>query len=297
MKHLILAAFVLLFTTGAVAQEAAQDTTLVVNGQKIVIKQGNGKVKVKLYEATSKGDTIENEQIFEGVYLDGQSTEKRTLLDGLPFNQKKKKNRNNFDPHASGFYFGYTQLSNDFYGFGTGTMPNLNAFKSWEIGANFFTTDIPLSRDHHWAVTAGLGWGYRSFRLDGNEAFISAEGSTTIEPGNEETEYSKSRLRYFYFRIPLSIEWQTKVNGHDPVFLAAGPEIEIRHGIKSMAKVNGDSQTLGNGMYVRPVGVNLLVQAGYDDLGVYLRYSANTLFQKNKGPEMYPLSFGVCWYW
>ena len=296
MKHVILAALLLLSSTGIAAQKTAQDTTLFVNGQKIVIKQGEGKMKVKIYEATSKGDTIQNEQIFEGVYLDGQSTEKRTLLDGLPFNLKKK-GRNNFDPHASGFYFGYTQLSNDFFGFGTNAMPNLNAFKSWEIGANLFTTDIPLSRNRHWAATAGLGWGYRSFRLDNNAAFISADGKTTIQPGDEATEYSKSRLRYFYFRIPLSIEWQTKVNNRGPVFIAAGPEIEIRHGIKSMAKVNGDSQTLGNGMYVRPVGVNLLLQAGYDDIGVYLRYSANTLFQKNKGPEMYPLSFGLCWYW
>lgn len=296
MKHVILAALFLLSCTGIAAQRAAQDTTLLVNGQKIVIKQGDGKMKVKIYESTSEGNTIENEQIFEGVYLNGQSTEKRTILDGLPFNLKKK-GRNNFDPHASGFYLGYTQLSNDFFGFGTSGTPDLNVFKSWEIGANLFTTDIPLSRDRHWAATAGLGWGYRSFRLDSNAAFISVDGKTTIQPGHEETEYGESRLRYFYFRIPLSIEWQTKVNNRGPVFIAAGPEIEIRHGIKSMAKVNGDSQTLGNGMYVRPVGVNLLLQAGYDDLGIYLRYSANTLFQKNKGPEMYPLSLGLCWYW
>lgn len=297
MKHVILAALFLLSCTGITAQRAAQDTTLLVNGQKIVIKQGEGKMKVRIYEATVEGDTIENKQIFEGLYLNGQSTEKRTLLDGLPFNQKKKQQQNYFVSHSSGFYVGYTQLSNDFFGFGTNNMPDQNAFKSWEIGANLFSTDLPLSRDRHWAATAAIGWGYRSFRLDGNKAFISAEGKTTIQLGNEEIEYSKSRLRYFYFRIPLAIEWQTKVNHRGPVFIAAGPEIEIRHGIKSMAKVNGDSQTLGNGMYVRPVGVNLLLQAGYDSLGAYLRYSTQSLFQKNKGPEMYPLSFGLCWYW
>lgn len=295
MKQLILVAFLLLSTTSIIAQETAQDTTLVLNGQKIVIKQGDGKMKVRIYGATSEGDSIENKQIFEGVYLDGKSMERRTLLDGLPFTQKK--HRNYFNPHVSSLYFGYTQLSSDFYGFGGNKMADLNSFKSWEIGGTVFSTDLPLSRDLHWAATFGLGWGYRSFRLDDNAAFIRTDEGTTIQQGDAETDYAKSRLRYFYFRIPLAIEWQTQVPRRGSVFLSAGPEIEIRHGIKSMAKVNGDSQTLGNGMYVRPVGVNLLVQAGYDDYGIYLRYSTYGLFEKNKGPEMYPLSFGLCWYW
>ena len=113
----------------------------------------------------------------------------------------------------------------------------------------------------------------------------------------EPTEYSKSRLRYFYFRIPLSIEWQTRLNGKGPLFFAVGPEAEIRHGFRSKAKVNGSKKTIDKGLNGRPLGINLLAQAGYADLGVYMRYSTYGLFEKNKGPELYPFSFGVCWYW
>ena len=64
-----------------------------------------------------------------------------------------------------------------------------------------------------------------------------------------------------------------------------------------MAKVNGEKETLGKGMNVHPVGINLLAQAGFGNLGFYLRYSTYGLFEKGKGPDLYPLSFGACWYW
>ena len=137
-------------------------------------------------------------------------------------------------------------------------------------------------------------------RLDGNYAFREIDGVTEIYSGmaaEEPTEYSKSRLRYFYFRIPLSIEWQTRLNGKGPLFFAVGPEAEIRHGFRSKAKFNGSKKTIDKGLNGRPLGINLLAQAGYADLGVYMRYSTYGLFEKNKGPELYLFSFGVCWYW
>ena len=98
-------------------------------------------------------------------------------------------------------------------------------------------------------------------------------------------------------KFPLSIEWQTRLNGKGPLFFAVGPEAEIRHGFRSKAKVNGSKKTIDKGLNGRPLGINLLAQAGYADLGVYMRYSTYGLFEKNKGPELYPFSFGVCWYW
>lgn len=69
-------------------ESTPQDTTLYVNGRKIVIKEQGDKIKVKLYESASGGDTITNAQIFEGVYLNGQSTESRTVLSALPSRRK-----------------------------------------------------------------------------------------------------------------------------------------------------------------------------------------------------------------
>ena len=216
----------------------------------------------------------------------------------MPF--VKRKNYYRFEPHIAGIYMGYTRLS-DGINFNTPNGLDVNANKSWEIGFNLFQGSLTLSRDRQWGITTGLGWGYRSFRLGGNYAFRQTDGITNIVPGIPDEEvYSKSRLRYFYFRIPVTLEWQKKFshsNGHGPLFFSAGLEAEIRHGVKSKAKVNGHKENLSNNLNVHPIGINLLAQAGYGDIGVYLRYSTYSLFEHKKGPELYPYSFGLCWYW
>ena len=79
MKQLLLL-LCIIAPMGLMAQNEnlAQDTTLYLNGRKIVIKEQNDQIKVKLYESISEGDTIANTKIFEGVYLNGRSMESRT---------------------------------------------------------------------------------------------------------------------------------------------------------------------------------------------------------------------------
>lgn len=55
----------------------------------MVIKERDGKIKVKMYEAKAENDTIENTQVFEGVYLDGRSIERTTTV-SVPFVKKRK---------------------------------------------------------------------------------------------------------------------------------------------------------------------------------------------------------------
>ena len=42
-----------------------------------------------MYESKAENDTIENTQVFEGVYLDGRSIERTTTV-SVPFVKKKK---------------------------------------------------------------------------------------------------------------------------------------------------------------------------------------------------------------
>ena len=188
-------------------------------------------------------------------------------------------------------------MTNDFLAFGTSKEANLDLSKSWEFGFNLLSVYHNFKRNPHWGVNLGVSWGYRSFNIDGNYALLKEDGESFFTAGDETTTYSGSRLRHYFFRIPVLLEWQQRV-GHSKVFFNAGPEFEIRHGVKFFSHINGGKKrTMGKGMYVQPVGINLLAQAGYGNIGVYLRYSTYGLFQKNKGPEVTPYSFGVAWYW
>lgn len=293
MKRLILA-LLILAPIAAMAQEInAQDTTLFVNGRKMTIKERDGKIKVKLYEGMSRGDTIENAQVFEGVYMNGQSTERRMGL-SIPFT--KKKNRGRFEPHYAGLYLGYSSLA-DGLSLKNAKGIDLVASKSWEIGLNLFQGSLVLSPDQQWGLVSGLGYAYNSFRIDGNKAFQKVGEITALVDAPQGITYSRSRLRYNSFRIPLLLEWQQRIGNRGPLFFSLGGEAEIRCWIRSKVKSDGNEKTLDKSLNIHPVGINLLAQAGFDDFGVYLRYSTFDLFEKGKGPDLHPVTFGLVWYW
>ena len=300
MNKTILTGLVLtLMAATAYAQQpenTLRNATVETKGDSIIIRKGTGDMRIKIYEdRLTNGTEVREREIYEGVFVEHVEEEQRTFFDALPFIPKKKK-QNNYDPHCSGLYLGFSRMSKDFLSFSEGNTVPLDLSESWEVGINLAMAYHQFRSNPHWGFNISLNWGYRSFRLDGSRALLKGDGESYFVTGDAETAYSKSRLRYNYFRIPLQLEWQQRV-GQKKFFVNAGPEVEIRHSVKSVARVNeGKKQTLGKGMYVRPVGVNLLAQAGYGNLGVYLRYS-NPLFQQGKGPDVSPYSFGIAWYW
>lgn len=299
-KTIILACLLAVSTNYIAAQqksEPEQRTTVTSQGDSIIILKGKGDLRIKVYESQPENGGQNETEIFEGVYLETVDADKRTFFDVLPFIPNKTK-KNAYDPHVSGIYIGYSRMSDNFLSFGASNRPQLDLSKSWEFGFNIFASNCNFRKNPHWGMNFGLGWGYRSFSIDGNRALLKADGESVLTDGDNETSYSKSRLRHFFFRIPILLEWQQKINNRHLLFFNVGPEFEIRHGVKSFAHINGGKkQTVGKGMYTHPVGVNMLAQAGYGNLGLYLRYSTYGLFQKDKGPEVMPYSFGLAWYW
>lgn len=297
-KNIILAAWLCIATGYAQAQqpETPQRATIFTQGDSIIIRKGSGDMRIKIYEDLPNDSKEKEVEVYEGVYLEQIDADKRTFLDALPFVPKKKR-QNSYSPHTSGVYVGYSRIANDFLSFGSSPTANINISCSWEFGFNLLSFYHNFKKNPHWGINVGTSWGYRSYHLDGNRALLKANGKTYFAESDENTNYIGSRLRYFFFRIPLIAEWQQKVGRH-AFFINAGPEFEIRHGIKSYSHIDGGKrQTLGKGMYLQPIGVNMLVQAGYGDIGVYMRYSANRMFQKDKGPKMSSYSFGLAWYW
>ena len=160
--------FLIMTSMTVVAQESIpQDTTLYLNGRKIIIKEHDGKIKVKMYEAKADNDTIENTQVFEGVYLDGRSIERTTTV-SVPF-VKKKKGYYRFDPHYPAIYFGFNKLASNTFQY-SAKVPQLGS-KSWEWGINLFNTGVAITRNNHWGLTTTLGLARIVYKLDDNYGF------------------------------------------------------------------------------------------------------------------------------
>lgn len=298
-KNVIFASLLSMAASYATAQQTApsQRATITTEGDSIIIRKGSGNMRIRVYEEQPTDGESKEVEIYEGVYLERVESDKRTFLDALPFIPQKKKD-NAYEPHNSGIFIGYSRMGNDFLSFDNSAKADLNLSRSWEFGFNVISLCHNFKKNPHWGLNFGVNWGYRSFSFDGNRALLKADGQTYFAEGDEENSYSSSRLRHFFFRIPITLEWQQRLGRSNKLFFNIGPEFEIRHGVKSFTHINGGKkQRMGKDMYVNPVGVNLLAQAGYGDFGLYLRYSTTSLFQKDKGPEMSPYSFGIAWYW
>jgi hypothetical protein len=298
-KNVIFASLLSMAASYATAQQTvpSQRATITTEGDSIIIRKGSGNMRIRVYEEQPTDGESKEVEIYEGVYLERVESDKRTFLDALPFIPQKKKD-NAYEPHNSGIFIGYSRMSNDFLSFDNSAKADLNLSRSWEFGFNVISLYHNFKKNPHWGLNFGVNWGYRSFSFDGNRALLKADGQTYFAEGDEENSYSSSRLRHFFFRIPITLEWQQRLGRSNKLFFNIGPEFEIRHGVKSFTHINGGKkQRMGKDMYVNPVGVNLLAQAGYGDFGLYLRYSTTSLFQKDKGPEISPYSFGIAWYW
>ncbi len=243
-----------------------QDTTLYLNGRKIIIKEHDGKIKkVKMYEAKADNDTIENTQVFEGVYLTAAALNEPQQRFSVPFVKKKKKAITALILTTLPSISALTNWQNNTFQYSLPKYLNL-ARNLGNGGINLFNTGVAITRNNHWGLTTTLGLARIVYKLDDNYGFEKVDGITVCRQA-EDVDYQKSWLRYWAFRLPVSLEWQTKF-GSRRAFIAAGPEVEWRVGVKSRAKYDDKKHTLSSKLNTHPLGMNLLLQAGYGLLGI-----------------------------
>jgi hypothetical protein len=167
-----------------------------------------------------------------------------------------------------------------------------------DISLTSYTRVFPLSRDNQWGLVTGLGIRWVRYHLKGNNYFEEINDYTRLIAASEDLKFKKSKLGITTLNVPLLVEWQTR---NRKLFLSAGgvcsfktaSSSRIEYVDKSGAK---QKEKVDKGMTLRPVTFDVLVQVGTRDFGLFSRYSPTSLFDKNKGPALYPLTFGFMIY-
>lgn len=299
MKRILLFAVSIIATCGTLsANTEYNDTTKIFNSdnKRIVVTENDQKdrIDVQIYELNNNHDSVFYEKVFEGHYRDGKSSEKRKYLATINI-PKPRWNRQEFDPHWAGFGIGFTDFSK---GGDSDDIP-LRSSKSLEYNLNVFEHAFPISKHYRWAVVTGAGIRWTRYSIKGNRHFEEIDDYTYLIDASDDVKYKKSKLGITSITIPLLLEWQTPKNN---LFLSAGAVgviktwssskieyKEIETNKKYKEKVDG-------GMTLRPVSMDLLLQAGSRNWGAYLKYSPVSLFEHKKGPELYPVAIGIMWY-
>jgi hypothetical protein len=204
-----------------------------------------------------------------------------------------------FKGHWAGFEFGLNNLV-DRNGNLAGTSEqtrwlDLNTGKSWEWNLNFIQYSLPFSIKN--GVVTGMGIKCNNFHFDNNNNIMKDPATGMIVPRYppEGLSYSRSKLHTAYLTVPLLLEFQW---GKDQKgFVSAGVIGDLKlwsstrirwyeNGSKQREKVRGDFN-------LSPLRYHVTLRAGYRFIKLYANLSMVSLFKRNLGPEVYPVTVGL----
>ena len=298
MKRKILFSACVIFAVCSSIAAASDDSTKIfeAGNKRILVKDNEQKqrTEVQVYERNNDQDSTFYEQIFEGHYRDGKSSEQRQYLASIDIPMPGKWKSRCFYAHWAGIGLGFTNFAEE----GDYNSIPLRSSKSFEFNLNLFEKTIPLSNRYKWGIVTGLGLRWTSYRVKGNYHFEEIDDYTDLVEAPEGIEYKNSKMAITTINVPLLLEWQTP-GGH--LFLSAGVVGSVKTWSYSWIEFYDSEdkykrkhkEKVDRGMTLRPVTMDLLAQAGTRDIGFYARYSPISIFENKKGPELYPLTFGL----
>jgi len=278
---------------------ASPDTILYTEGKKIELKDNEDRLKVRIYDINKDGEEEEDELIFEGHYKDGSSYEKRrypkSITIPLPSWHK------GFDPHWSGFGMGFANFADNELHINDIDGVTLDSSKSLEYNLNLLSKGFRISRRYNWAVVTGVGMRWSRYRLDGNEYFERVNGKTILVPAPKGIHIKTSKLNITSLTFPLLLEWQNSKRKDKDFFISAGVVGVVKTASSSKIVYRDEhnkkrKDKIDEGLYLRPISMDFLVQAGYDWIGFYAKYSPIRQFEGGKGPKVHPVSVGLHFY-
>jgi hypothetical protein len=171
--------------------------------------------------------------------------------------------------------------------------PNLNLSRSYSVVLNLMDYNIPLSK--HWVLASGLGFDWSRYHFRGNVGMQVVDGFSRFVK-NPQWEYESNKLLIYYATVPLLLEYQAKVGSNRHFFMYGGVEGLIKCYSKSqldMQTSEGIRKVNHHDLNLLPLNVRIACRAGFDDFSIFGYYQPFSMFEKGKGPEMYPCGIGL----
>ncbi len=239
----------------------------------------------------------------------------------VSFGRTKKKK---FNGHWAGFEMGlngYFNTNNNMSFPKETEYMDLRMSKSWAVHINFFEQNVALAKNQKWGLVTGLGTNWNNYRFSKNTR-LNADSSELRGYLDSGISIRKTKLSAWYFNIPLLFEFQTnRYHKKNSFHIAAGMIMGVRissHTKKYYNEYNknfditeydadiDNYKTIGHytspnypkeknfdDFYLNPFKWDATVRIGWGFINLFATYSVNTMFKKDKGPELYPWTVGL----
>ena len=207
------------------------------------------------------------------------------------------KEKRKFRGHWSGFEFGVngfmdknqSMIMKDDLAY-----MDLKQARSWNVNINFLQYSLGFGTDKAGLVT-GMGIEFNDYHFSSETTLKNDNGVTKVDSSFVDFNVSKSKLSTTYFTVPLLLEFQIPA-GHHRLYVSGGIIGGVRLGSHTKVvyddggkekKKNRDDFNLSTFRY------GLTARVGYRGLRLFANYYPTSLFEKDKGPELYPFSIGL----
>jgi hypothetical protein len=292
------------------AQQAVPDTlaagrdTLIAEDEDIILtdKEMNtdDTTRVKIGEVITVEDTDDETVIRIGhrgirIIEDGNDAEIRFEDDREAMYAEHPGRA--FRGHLGGIEFGFNNYSTGKWG--ASPVPveqyfDLNSSKSTVFNLCMFPVSLGFSRHIGLVTTLGISWNGYIFD-EGNTIAVDGEG--LVQPVFPESGVvKKSKLSTTYAFLPVMLEVQLPVSDNKTINIGAGMIGAIKLG--SHTKVVYETEGVHREKTRDDFNLNLLrygatARVGYEMVQVYGTCYLSPLFEKGKGPELYPYEVGI----
>jgi hypothetical protein len=217
------------------------------------------------------------------------------------FQEFKKQKIKKFSGHWSGIDLGFDNYLNK--NGSTGLSANdefmrLKSNRSIGVSINFFQHSVGLIGNNFGLVT-GLGLEFNNYFFDHNNSISKDSLSVVIPKTYTNVHLDKSKLEATYLVVPLIFEFQF------PGSVSRSKRFRIAAGVIGSLKLESHTKVLypDNGRAQKDkvrddFSMNFLRycftgRIGLNKVNLYANYYPVRLFEKDKGPELYPISVGL----
>jgi len=209
-----------------------------------------------------------------------------------------KNPRRSFDGHLGGIEIGYNNFSTDRWG--RNDIPVEGYFDLNTANSTCFNIIMPpvnLGFSRHFGIVTGLGFNFNNYRFDGNNSVAVDDGGiiTPVYPTNG-INYEKSKLATVYAILPVMFEVQIPVSHYNTINLGAGVIGAVKLGSHTKVVYFDDGRQKDKNRSDFSLNVlryGVTARAGYEMVQVYSTFYLSPMFEKGKGPELYPFEVGI----
>ena len=268
------------------------DTTVIKNARQVMVITNDSLQQVKVLGKENDDRYVyENTiQLVDTNYVSEERSYRDLKAIGLELNKKGcvKKHSN------------YLSLN---FGLGVSAPTNvpegmdLKPMKSLEAMIWALYNHTPFKGKN--TFSAGLGFTARNYGLDTNQMFTKDGSTIGLGTFPEASGSRSSRLSIGSLSVPFFFSHEFGKKSH--VSLTLGPVVNFNFGGGSLTNKSKTSDEIfdytteatATGIGCRPITVDFMGVLRLYGIGIYMKYSPQSVLKTDRGPQFHALSFGI----